>query len=208
MRPTLFLGAALLTGCATQSPSTTPVPARIHGIEQAGAADSVRNSFTPADVEFMTGMIGHHAQAIEMSRLAPTNGASGQIQILAGRIINAQQDEIAKMQLWLRDRGQPVPEVGGAHGHHHAMMPGMLTEAQMAELRAARGNEFDKTFLRLMIQHHEGAIQMVDRLFAADGAGQEDVIFKLASDVNVDQITEVDRMRRLLFEITINAAGP
>jgi uncharacterized protein (DUF305 family) len=208
MRPTLILGAALLSGCATQAPSTTPAPARIHGIEHAAAADSVRRSYTAADVEFMTGMIGHHAQAIEMAHLAPTNGASGQIQILAGRIINAQQDEIAKMQLWLRDRGQPVPEVGGAHGHHHAMMPGMLTEAQMGGLRAARGADFDRTFLRLMIQHHEGAIHMVERLFAHDGAGQEDVIFKLASDVNVDQITEVDRMRRMLFDLMTDAAGP
>lgn len=208
MRPTFLLGAALLVGCAPQTPSPTPAPARIHGIEYAAAADSVRNSFTPADVEFMTGMIGHHAQAIEMAGLAPTHGASGPIRILAGRIINAQQDEIAKMQLWLRDRGQPVPEVGGAHGHHHPLMAGMLTPAQMDTLRAARGPEFDRTFLRLMIQHHEGAIAMVEKLFAHAGAAQEDVIFKLASDVNVDQITEVDRMRRMLFELTINAAGP
>ena len=161
--------------------------------------------FTPADAEFITHMIPHHAQAIEISLLAPKNGASPQIQTLAARIINAQQDEIATMQQWLRDRDQPVPEVHISdtgvmvHGADHSMhMPGMLTPAQLAELRAARGTAFDRLFLRYMIQHHEGAITMVDRLFASHGAGQDEDVFKFAVDVHADQTTEINRMGLML----------
>lgn len=167
--------------------------------------DSARMRFTDADVHFMTGMIFHHAQAIEMSRLAPTHTASPSVQTLAGRIINAQQDEIATMQRWLRDRGQPVPELhitdSGVmvHGAGHAMhMPGMLTPAQLRELDAARGAEYDRLFLTFMIQHHQGAVTMVHELFATDGAGQDEELFKFAADVQVDQATEVARMELML----------
>lgn len=178
-------------------------------------ADSARLRFTPADVEFMTGMIGHHAQAVRISRWAESHGASPTIRVLAGRIINAQLDEIAIMRQWLRDRGQPVPAstdsanaAGGmgamagmdhAHGHDdHALMPGMLTAAQLAELDAARGTDFDRLFLTLMIQHHRGATAMVSKLFAIDGTGQDEAVFKFASDVNVDQTTEIARMELML----------
>jgi uncharacterized protein (DUF305 family) len=170
--------------------------------------DSARARFTDADVHFMTGMIGHHAQALVMSAMAPTHGASPAVQRLAARIINAQRDEIATMQRWLEDRGQPVPEVHiegttlmihGAGGHHdHMAMPGMLSEAQIAELDAARGTEFDRLFLAYMIQHHGGAVVMVDDLFAADGAAQDAATFKLASDIQVDQRTEITRMQQML----------
>jgi uncharacterized protein (DUF305 family) len=161
--------------------------------------------FTPADAAFVTDMIGHHAQAIVMSRMAPTHGATPTVQTLAARIINAQNDEIALMQQWLRERGQPVPELmftGNEvmmHGVEHAMdMPGMLTPAQMAELDRARGAQFDRAFLTFMIQHHQGAVEMVEKLFATDGALQERAVFKLASDVQVDQRTEIARMERML----------
>ena len=139
--------------------------------------DSARGKFTEADTQFMTGMIGHHAQALVMSALAPTNGASEEVQTLAARIINAQQDEIATMQRWLRDRGQPVPEVHitgtelmvhGA-GEHHMHMPGMLTAEQLQELEEAQGATFDRLFLTYMIQHHGGAVTMVNDLFGTDG---------------------------------------
>jgi uncharacterized protein (DUF305 family) len=167
--------------------------------------DSARMRFTEADVHFMTGMIGHHAQALVMSALAPENGASASIQTLAARIINAQNDEIATMQQWLRDRGQPVPEVEitgttlMVHGADHAMhMPGMLTPDQIRDLEQARGPEFDRLFLTYMIQHHGGAVTMVHDLFGTDGAAQGDVAFKLASDIQVDQITEIARMELML----------
>lgn len=152
--------------------------------------------FSPADVRFMTGMIGHHAQAIEMAGLAESHGAAPAIATLAARVINAQKDEIAAMEQWLRDRGQPVPG-----GHTHAHMPGMLTPAQLRELDAARGPAFDRLFLRFMIQHHQGAVTMVHELFGTDGAAQNEAVFKIASDIQVDQITEIARMELMLQEM-------
>lgn len=160
---------------------------------------------TDADVSFITGMISHHAQAIIMAGWAPTHGASPDIQVLCKRIINAQTDEIALMQRWLRDRHKPVPEakplpmkmmMNGVETE--MLMPGMLTDAQMKELDAARGSAFDHLFLRYMIQHHRGAVSMVSDLFAA-GAGQDEGVFKMANDIQADQTTEINRMTRMFL---------
>lgn len=207
-----LLFAALLAplsavGCAS-SGSTPGGPAvgpseddvsRLEALYRA-RTDSALLSVHEADVHFMTGMIHHHAQALVMSALAPRNGASESIRTLTGRIINAQTDEITAMQRWLRDRDRPVPEVD-ASGHvmgGHMHMSGMLTPEQLEELAAARGEEYDRLFLTYMIQHHNGAVDMVDVLFATDGAAQDDFVFKLASDIQVDQRTEVARMQRML----------
>lgn len=196
---------------AQSAPTPTPSPSAI----AKARADSLRYPYTVADVQFMTGMIGHHAQAIVMSKYAPTHGADPAVQRLAERIINAQEDEIATMQRWLGDRLQPVPEakpmahdmagMSGMAGMNHtsAIMPGMLTDAQMKALDAARGPEFDRLFLAGMIQHHRGATSMVSTLFGTIGAGQDETIFKFASDVNVDQTTEIARMQRMLFEFEL-----
>jgi uncharacterized protein (DUF305 family) len=172
--------------------------------------DSARRPYTAADVHFMSGMIGHHAQAIQMASWAPTHGASPSVRVLCERIINAQRDEIATMQQWLRDRQQPVPDATPMgmkmvmDGMEHTMlMPGMLTEEQMKQLDAARGKEFDRLFLTFMIQHHKGAVQMVKELFDSYGAAQDDLVFKFASDVNVDQTTEIARMERMLVAINL-----
>ena len=153
----------------------------------------------------MGGMIGHHAQAILMAGWAPSHGASPSVRILAERIINAQQDEIAAMQKWLRDRRQPVPEAS-PHGImmkmngvvHEMTMPGMLSESQLKELDQARGKEFDRLFLTFMVQHHRGAVTMVNDLFATQGAAQDISVYKLASDVYADQTTEIERMQKML----------
>ena len=157
----------------------------------------------------MSGMIGHHAQAIVMSGWAPTHGASPSLRIMAERIINAQQDEIATMQTWLRDRNQPVPEAKAGpmkmkmNGMEHEMlMPGMLTEAQMQELDGAKGPEFDRLFLTYMIQHHRGAVSMVQQLFSTEGAAQDEVTFKLANDVSADQSSEIARMETMLAALS------
>jgi len=171
-------------------------------------ADSVLRPYTDADVQFMTGMIGHHAQAIVMAGWAESHGASPAVRTLADRIMNAQRDEIRTMQTWLRDRGKPVPDAS-SNGtkmvmdgvEHEMLMPGMLTDEQMKELDGARGNEFDRLFLTDMIQHHTGALQMVKTLFDSYGAAQDDLVFKFASDVNVDQTTEIARMRRMLAQV-------
>ena len=161
---------------------------------------------TEADVNFISGMIAHHAQAIIMAGWAPTHGASASIRTLCERIINAQTDEIVLMQRWLRDRHQPVPEAKAMpmkmmmNGVEHDMlMPGMLSEEQMKQLDAARGTEFDRLFLRFMIQHHRGAVAMVTELFASPGAGQDEGIFKMANDIQADQTTEINRMTRMLL---------
>ena len=206
----LTAGATTL-GCHGPRAATPPRPPSASQADAAAMerarADSARYPWTAADARFLTGMIGHHAQAIEMSRLAPTHGASGSVKTLAERIINAQEDEISLMRQWLRDRRQPLPEIHPTgmmmdHGDH-AMMPGMLTAAQMKELDAAKGTEFDRLFLTYMIQHHRGAIAMVRELFATPGAAQDQSVFKIASDVNVDQTTEVARMTQMLALILL-----
>ncbi|MHB1310673.1 MAG: DUF305 domain-containing protein [Gemmatimonadaceae bacterium] len=178
-------------------------------------ADSVLRPYTAADIHFMSGMIGHHAQAIVMARWAPTHGASPAVRTLAARIINAQTDEIALMQHWLGDRNQEVPDATPMgmkmemEGMEHMMlMPGMLNDAQMKELNAARGAEFDRLFLTYMMQHHTGAVTMVHELFATDGAAQDDQVFKFASDVQVDQSTEIARMQRMLAQMTSQKRAP
>ena len=182
--------------------------------EQAALVDSVRRTYTRADVDFMAGMIHHHAQALVMSGMAPSHGASGSLQVMARRIINAQNDEIDLMQAWLRDRGEDVPEPRAREGHEpeharhdtghdtgHAMMPGMLTAEQVAALDAARGEEFDRLFLQFMIQHHQGAVTMVEELVAIPGAAREESVFKLASDIGADQTSEITRMQTMLRDL-------
>ncbi len=172
-------------------------------------ADSTRWPYTAADIAFMSTMMHHHAQAIVMAKWAPTHAASPAVIRLTERIINAQSDEIAMMTRWLEDRNQPVPVPNPAGMtmkmgtmEHTMLMPGMLTEAQMKELDAARGSEFDRLFLTFMIQHHRGAVTMVNELLASRGAGEDETVFKFASDVSVDQTTEINRMLQMLLALT------
>lgn len=194
----LLLATLAATGCATAAP---PVAggADLAELEALYFArtDSARMRFSEADVRFVTDMIAHHAQALVMAELAPTHGASPTIATLAARIINAQRDEIAWMELWLRDRGQPVPDAATMEGHHDHM-PGMVTPEQLAELGGTHGADFDRLFLTLMIQHHRGAVAMVLDLLDIDGSVQDPATFKLASDIHVDQTTEIARMETLL----------
>ena len=159
--------------------------------------------YTRADVAFISGMVNHHAQAVQMAGWAPSHGASASVRTLCERIVVAQNDEIAFMQRWLKERGEAVPEADPrgqmmAGMDHPMLMPGMLTPEQMAQLDSARGPQFDRLFLRFMIQHHQGAIKMVDQLLAAPGAAQDGPVFRFANDVNVDQATEIDRMQLML----------
>ncbi len=210
MMTTIVLAAAI-AACSTApgAVQTSPQPASASPGDLAAVAkaraDSARYPYTRADVYFMSGMIGHHAQAIRMARWAPTHGAGSTVRILSERIINAQTDEIALMGQWLRDRRQPVPEATPKglklmmDGSEHVMlMPGMLTEDQMKQLDQARGAEFDRLFLTSMIQHHRGAVSMVQELFGTYGAGVDELVFKFASDVNIDQTTEIARMEKML----------
>ena len=165
------------------------------------AADLSQVQYTGDDIKFMQGMIGHHAQAIQMVALVPARTQSEDLKKLALRIDVSQQDEIKMMESWLRARGQQVPGPGVHRMNGAPMMPGMLTPEEMERLAAATGAEFDRLFLQGMIKHHSGAITMVHDLFATDGAGQTPEIFSYASDVDADQRMEIDRMGSMLKEL-------
>jgi uncharacterized protein (DUF305 family) len=178
-----------------QAPPTDP-PAR---------PDLVRQPYSEADIEFMSGMIPHHAQAVLIAGWAGSHGARPDIRTLCERQVIAQRDEIAFMRTWLRDRGQPVPDANATHHRmkmngveHDMLMPGMLSAEQLAQLDKARGTEWDRLFLTFMIRHHEGALKMVDDLFKSYGAMQDDDVYKLASDIHADQEIEIERMHKLL----------
>ena len=218
----VLLAAVAASACAGTSmptPRTSVEPSKAQGSTPSGIAaaraDSIRRPYTAADIHFMSAMIGHHSQAIVVARWAPTHGASPSVLRLAERIVNGQEDEISIMKQWLIDRRQPVPEPGATtmqmsmNGMTHDMaMPGMLTESQLRQLNAARSDEFDRLFLKLMIQHHRGAVSMVKDLFGSHGAGQDETIFKFASDVNVDQATEINRMEKMLASLVLGVTFP
>ena len=170
--------------------------------------DLVRYPYSPADVEFMQGMIPHHAQAVLIAGWAASHGARSDIRILCERLVVGQRDEIESMRTWLRDRGEPVPDARATHHRmkmngveHDMLMPGMLTAEELAQLDKARGAEWDRLFLSAMIRHHEGAIKMVDDLFMSHGALQDDDLFKFASDLYADQTTEIEFMTKMLADV-------
>jgi len=170
--------------------------------------------YTEADVDFMSGMIPHHAQAVIIAGWAPSHGARKEIAILCERIVVEQRDEIVMMQNWLRDRGQTVPDATSTRHkmkmngiEHEMLMPGMLTDEEMAALDRARELEFDRLFLIDMIKHHQGAIDMVDVLFKSYGAAQDETVFKFASDVYADQSIEIDRMNAMLEAVSPSRIG-
>lgn len=165
----------------------------------------VRQPYNQADVDFMAGMIPHHAQAVLIAGWAASHGARPDVRTLCERMVVAQRDEIELMRNWLRDRGQPVPDANATHHRmkmngveHDMLMPGMLTAAELAQLDKARNAEWDRLFLTFMIRHHEGALKMVDDLFESYGALQDDDLFKFASDIYADQTTEIERMQKML----------
>jgi uncharacterized protein (DUF305 family) len=176
---------------------------------QTRAADS-------ADVKFMQGMISHHAQALAMVALIADHTTRPELQMIGQRIRISQTDEIALMQHWLQDHHQDVPTVDANHVAHMPggtdmgmampgvtmMMPGMLTDEQMAQLAAAKGTEFDRLFLEGMIRHHEGALTMVKNLLGTPGAAQAPEVFTFASEADADQRAEIKRMRSVLDTIT------
>ncbi len=185
----------MLSVSACARTSTLPAPVGVPALRH-----------TEADVHFMTGMIHHHAQAVLIAGWAPSHGASAELQRLCERIVVGQRDEIALMQNWLRSKGAPVPAATagpmtmtmGSGMVHEMLMPGMLDDAEVKALNAARGAEFDRLFLLGMIKHHEGAISMVDELLASAGAAQDETVFRFSSDVVADQTTEIRVMRQML----------
>ena len=167
--------------------------------------DLVRQSYSQADIDFMSGMIPHHAQAVRIAGWAASHGARSDVRTLCERQVVGQRDEIEFMRNWLRDRGEVVPAADATHHRmkmngveHDMLMPGMLSPEDLTRLDQARGTEWDRLFLTAMIRHHEGAIKMVDDLFASFGALQDDDVYKFASDIYADQSTEIERMQKML----------
>ena len=154
--------------------------------------------YVAADVHFMQGMIAHHGQAIHMSRLAAARGASPRVLKFAQKIDQSQEVEIAQMQEWLREKGQVAP---AAESWRSMSMPGMLTAEQLARLDSAKGVDFDRQFLTLMIQHHEGALKMVADLFATPRAAQDVNVSVFANDVEITQTAEIGIMQQMLDEL-------
>ena len=162
------------------------------------------------DVEFMQGMIMHHAQAVEMTALIESHTENKELRLLGARISHSQSEEIKFMERWLEARGEPtsmpMPKMSGMDmpgmdmPSRHALMPGMLTPKQMDALRKAKGAEFDRLFLTGMIQHHGGALVMVKDLFDTAGAGQDAELFNFATDVDSGQRAEIRIMQNMLGE--------
>jgi uncharacterized protein (DUF305 family) len=182
------------------------------------SADTSQQRYVPADVRFVQRMMGHHAQALEMTALVPARSSRTDLRMLAQRITISQRDEISLMRQWLEKRHAALPSLDrhaaphdtsghGTDGHdmaghamagHEAMMPGMLSPAELTRLAEAKGVAFDRLFLEGMIRHHEGALAMVSELLATHGAGQEPELFRLVSDIDADQRAEIRRMRSML----------
>ena len=192
----LVLGACSRATSAPDFPVSTPATVR---------ADSARPSPRQVDATFMQHMLAHHAQALEMTRLAPLRSRRADIRLLAERIDVSQRDEITLMRRLLRERGvePPAADSTGAHAGHgaagaaHTSMPGMLSDDEMARLTAASGPAFDRLFLEYMIRHHEGALKMVADYLATPGAAGDAEVFQFASDIDADQRAEIRRMRSL-----------
>jgi uncharacterized protein (DUF305 family) len=174
------------------------------GTDPVARPDLVRQPYNDADVDFMAGMIPHHAQAVLIAGWAASHGARPDLRILCERIVVGQRDEIDTMRTWLRDRGQVVPDPAATHHRmkmngveHDMLMPGMLSPEELARLDQARGPEWDRLFLAAMMRHHQGALKMVDDLFNAHGALQDEDVFKFVSDLYADQTTEIDVMKKM-----------
>jgi uncharacterized protein (DUF305 family) len=220
-----LVGALLaLSACASAAAVEDPrssADARTaghHGTAAATAGAATTSAAAAADVRFMRDMMVHHAQALEMSELAPSRTTSEDVLLLARRIYIAQRDEIALMERWLREQGEEPSPVHDAHAHHdhgadahahhghagHAHagdaepMHGMLSAAEMQTLAASSGAEFDRRFLEFMIRHHEGAVAMIAELFESEDGGQDSEVFQMASHMDSDQRIEIARMYRML----------
>ena len=215
MAASTLAGLCSLTVCAQQADPTATV------VVQPGAPGEPTRTLPPStkatlpprspkDIEFMQGMIMHHAQAVEMTALIESHTANKDLRLLGGRISRSQSAEIEFMKRWLQVRGEPIseplPQMAGMNMNmpgmgmpsHHMLMPGMLTPKQMAALSKAKGEKFDYLFLTGMIQHHNGALIMVKDLFDTAGAGQDAELFNFTTDVDSGQRAEIRIMETML----------
>ena len=177
-------------------PGAPGLPGRVISAEEASNLASIQ--YSVGDVMFLQGMISHHAQAMEMSVLVESRTNREALELLAQRIRLSQEDEISMMQGWLQDRDLGVPTLDAHHADDYELMPGMLTDEEMMELEVAEGADFDTLFLEFMIEHHLGAIEMVENLLDQQGAAQDPILYEFTSDVTSDQGSEIERMDAML----------
>jgi uncharacterized protein (DUF305 family) len=194
---------ALCAGVVRGAAQSATVPAAATATAARAPSDTGHQPYTAADVHFISGMMLHHAQAILIAGWAASHGAGSAVQVLCDRIVVSQRDEIALFKTWLDDRHEAVPDYAhvmmpGMTMDAGMMMPGMLTTEQLTQLDHTRGPEFDRLFLRFMVQHHQGAITMVNDLFASHGGGEEETVYRYAANIFADQTTEIARMQRML----------
>ena len=194
---TLVISATVSAQAPIIQPGAPGQPSRLISAEEA--SDLANLSFTDADVKFMQGMISHHAQAVEMGALVEGRTNREALIAMAQRISISQEDEMSMMRGWLEDRGLDIPD---EHAHHSMgeddLMPGMLSPEDFAQLTAAEGPLFDSLFLQFMIDHHEGALEMVETLLDQPGSAQDSVIYEFTTDVTADQTSEIERMSAML----------
>ncbi len=190
----------LASGASAQVPIIQPgAPGQPGQVISADDASNLAHvEYTEADIRFLQGMISHHAQAMEMSALAPTRASREEVELVAERINLSQQDEISMMQEWLEERGLDAPPADAHHAADFDLMPGMLSPEQIAELEQSSGPAFDSLYLQYMIEHHEGALEMVENLLDQFGSAQDPVLFAFTDDVTSDQNSEIERMVALL----------
>ena len=208
--------AASLAACSSDDPGaaaaapepsvtfTADVPVLVPGapgeeptVVAPGEQGALPNAdfYSPEDVEFVTAMVPHHAQALEMAALAPDRAADARVRAMAERIAAGQGPEIEAMQAWLTSHGLPEASTDAGQGGHH--MRGMVTGEQMTQLLAAEGEQFDRLFLRRMIAHHQGALAMAERV----GQGTHPLVMEMAKDVAVTQSVEITRMQEVLTDL-------
>jgi len=200
----IFFGLLLPSSAISEVPILQPgspgEPTRV--IDSQTAIAIANTSYTAADVDFMQGMIIHHYQAFLMSEMATLRTNNETILDLAGRIDISQQDEISFMENWLLDMGQTVPDpLKSNHMDHHKMM-GMATPEQMQQLSESDSTDFDRMYLNLMIKHHEGAIDMVERLNEYPGSAYDPQLYEFVSDLSNDQGVEIERMNGILIDLS------
>jgi uncharacterized protein (DUF305 family) len=199
-----------LTACTAETEDAAPLPTT--PVVQLGAPGEPNQTLSPEeaaeltspshgedDVLFVRDMLHHHSQAIEMTGYVEERTDDEDVRLLAERMDLSQTDEMVLLEKWLQARGEPVRDPDASHEHAADSMPGLLTDAEMAQLEAAEGDEFDVLFLTFMIRHHQGAIQMVEELYAV-GGGQETEIDTFARHVEADQGIEITRMQQMLAE--------
>jgi uncharacterized protein (DUF305 family) len=221
--PLLVLAlSAGLTACSSSSADQQPVakpepsvsftadvpvlvpgsPGEEPAVVAPGEQGSLPNAdlYSDADVEFVTAMVPHHAQALEMAELAPERARDQRVKTMAGRIAAGQGPEIAVMQAWLASHGLPKADPDADHGHDAEGaegMQGMVTGEQMTQLLASDGEQFDRLFLTRMIAHHAGALEMASRL----GQGTHPLVMDMAKDVAATQTVEIARMQEVLADL-------